>query len=298
MQPTIRVYFDLGANPSFSAECALRQLKAASLRVDPSIAVQPITPETIRADDSWHRDTLLLCMPGGASTPMAEKLNGAGNASIRRYVENGGAYFGICAGAYYAASRVSFRYAGTPPLEKEHELGLLPAHCDGPIAEFGVREFDATGTRCLRSVEITCVSTGARYREPYWGGPRFIVDESNPNLTVLYRYSQLPDHNAAVISMAIGKGRALLSSVHPEVTLQTALQNAREQLPGPEFDAAAINQLFSSDAPRAPLLSTIIHECYNRMNSNVSRPVRRSILRHHSAAVSGLALGLGTGLIL
>lgn len=52
---------------------------------------------------------------GGADLAYCAQLNGAGNAVIRRYVSSGGAYLGLCAGAYYACRRVEFEPGG--PLE-------------------------------------------------------------------------------------------------------------------------------------------------------------------------------------
>ena len=47
-------------------------------------------------------------MPGGADRPYCAALNGEGNRRIRAFVEAGGAYLGLCAGAYYASQRVEF----------------------------------------------------------------------------------------------------------------------------------------------------------------------------------------------
>jgi len=66
----------------------------------------------INSSDIIEKDTLnncaLLVMPGGADLPYCEALNGDGNDKIRKYVEDGGCYFGTCAGAYYGSEYVLY----------------------------------------------------------------------------------------------------------------------------------------------------------------------------------------------
>ncbi len=55
-----------------------------------------------------NRDVKAFFLGGGAGTPYMQKLAGRGNESVRRYVSEGGVYFGICAGAYYACREILF----------------------------------------------------------------------------------------------------------------------------------------------------------------------------------------------
>src|SRR5262245_30328629 len=71
-------------------------------------SVRRIYASEILASDQWHQETDLFAFPGGADLPYCRVLNGAGNASIRRYVEEGGALLGVCAGAYYVSQRIEF----------------------------------------------------------------------------------------------------------------------------------------------------------------------------------------------
>ena len=75
----------------------------------------------VMADDllhsAWEIECDLLCMPGGADLPYCAALNGPGNARIRRFVEEGGAYLGICAGSYYGSGRCEF--------EKDTEMEVI-----------------------------------------------------------------------------------------------------------------------------------------------------------------------------
>ena len=60
----------------------------------------------------WEARCELLVFPGGADLPYCKALNGEGNRLIGEYVRGGGAYLGLCAGAYYASATVDFE-AGT-----------------------------------------------------------------------------------------------------------------------------------------------------------------------------------------
>lgn len=146
-------------------------------------------------------------MPGGASRYVADKLNGAGNAAILRYVADGGRYIGICAGAYYACKTINWKN-GEQTIAVKNELALFSGASQGPIAEF------CTGTDTARIVTVE-TNDGRELPMLYWGGGHFYdVDESA--VTVMARYKDITGANAAIISGAHGKGRWLLASPHPE----------------------------------------------------------------------------------
>ena len=56
----------------------------------------------------WIDSTAMLVIPGCRFTPYYEYLDRKGMERITQFVLNGGKYFGICAGAYFAADKVSF----------------------------------------------------------------------------------------------------------------------------------------------------------------------------------------------
>lgn len=155
-------------------------------------------------------------MPGGASRYVADKLNGAGNAAIKDYVASGGAYIGICAGAYYACNTIYWQH-GDQHIEAKNELAFFSGAAQGPIAEFCTGENTAT-------ITMTDTAVG-RLPTFYLGGPRFF-DVANSGATVLATYADLAVDNANVISGKHGAGRYLLTSAHPEYD-HTALELMR-----------------------------------------------------------------------
>ena len=50
----------------------------------------------------------LLIMPGGRDKPYQESFTGDGVKTIRDFVQRGGTYIGICAGAYFACENIEF----------------------------------------------------------------------------------------------------------------------------------------------------------------------------------------------
>lgn len=84
-------------------------------------------------EGSWRDRAALLVMPGGADLPYCRRLNGAGNALIRDFVAGGGAYLGLCAGAYYACSRVEFEPGSPMAVVGARELGFFPGTARGAV---------------------------------------------------------------------------------------------------------------------------------------------------------------------
>ena len=151
----------------------------------------------------------LLVMPGGADLYYCEKLNGAGNDLIRSFVEQGGAYLGICAGAYYAARDIMWAQDTPHQIGGSRALAFFPGTVTGPVAAF-IEDGDVEKS-WKNAVRI-------RFGEDchtvlYDGGGLFTDDDT---CDVLARYDDLPGRPAAIISCAVGKGMAILSSPHIE----------------------------------------------------------------------------------
>lgn len=144
-------------------------------------------------------------MPGGADLYYCEKLNGAGNAAIKRYVQDGGIYIGICAGAYYACASIDWNNG---EIAGPRELAFIDAKAVGPIADF-IQDGDISkswyGAAPITFEDKTFLSL-------YGAGPRF--ENLKDDAEVIASY---PDHGPAVIGKRVGKGRVLLASPHIEI---------------------------------------------------------------------------------
>jgi glutamine amidotransferase-like uncharacterized protein len=155
-------------------------------------------------------------MPGGASRYVAAKLNGKGNNLIRTYVERGGLYVGICAGAYYACRRTEWDDGTGQVFHLDNELAFCPAVAAGDLHEFR--------TKGGKSAAIISIVTNDQksYYVLYWQGPVFKSLDST--VTVYARYKDITDQPPSVVGGTYGRGKYILMSPHLEIDQHTLQQ--------------------------------------------------------------------------
>jgi glutamine amidotransferase-like uncharacterized protein len=137
-----------------------------------------------------------LVMPGGADLYYCEKLNGLGNQKIKRFVENGGGYLGICAGAYYGCAGIDWNDG---EIAGPRELSFIDAHAVGPVRDF-VPDLDQSWY-----APVNLHTDMGVFKTLYAAGPVFDVKDAE----ILATY----DNNRPAI---IAKGSVVLSSPHIE----------------------------------------------------------------------------------
>ena len=164
----------------------------------------------------------LLIQPGGSCRGQYNALGTNGVEALRRYVLEGGKYYGVCAGAFMAAqiSRPEYPRLGIVPFkgdDPEHYRGMAPIKIS--LTEEGKKVFE--GSEKERKVL-------------YAGGPALIPGDPIPDtdLEVLAKYSgriinvgggkdgtkpiKSMYGKAALVGGRVGKGRVFLSCPHPE----------------------------------------------------------------------------------
>ena len=151
----------------------------------------------------------LLVIPGGADLYNCEKLNGAGNQIIRTFVANGGAYLGICAGAYYGCSSLDWNNG---EIGGARELAFTTATATGPVYEWLEKPNAPYDGSWIYAAELK-TPNGQTFLTQYNGGPVFDTTECD----VIARYTELKNQPPAIISGDFGKGRYILSSPHIEI---------------------------------------------------------------------------------
>lgn len=167
-------------------------------------------------------DYAAFIIPGGADLPYCAQLNGNGNQRIRQFVEQGGSYIGICAGAYYACAAIDFigeEYA----VAGKRELAFFDGDAQGCLPQFtqGQRFNEQTNSKAMVSLRFNDSSQAPFY---YHGGPKFV-----PNVTASYQpIAYYPDGNLAIVAGNIGQGSYLLSGVHFELEPRAYRQSLRE----------------------------------------------------------------------
>ncbi|ELR21417.1 biotin holocarboxylase synthetase/biotinprotein ligase [Acanthamoeba castellanii str. Neff] len=184
---------------------------------------------------SWTSEACLLVMPGGADRPYDHALRGAGNARIRAWVEAGGRYLGLCAGGYYGCARVEFEKGAAAGLEvcETRELAFYAGTARGPLVPPG--QFDYATERGSRAARLDATQLDpalAAVPVYYNGGCCFVGGGgADPACVALAHYNglSLDDEEddgggdgadvarpVAIVSCAVGRGKAVLCGVHPE----------------------------------------------------------------------------------
>ena len=159
-----------------------------------------------------RKNCSLLVIPGGRDLPYLAKLGKEGMATVKNYVLNGGSYLGICAGAYFASGFVEFQKGGPLEVLGERHLQFFSGKAIGPAIDKDA--FCYSSPLGARAARIS-------YKEDdlsvyYNGGCYFADGLKHPDIQVISRYLEVDGHPPAIISCAVGKGRAVLSGVHFE----------------------------------------------------------------------------------
>lgn len=138
-----------------------------------------------------------IIFPGGKTEALYSTLKGQGFSKIRNFVEKGGNYIGICAGAYIAAPEVEIK--GTP-----EGLGIINIE-NNREREYGLRKIT------LKDHFIT-----KNYQEEvsiyYQNGPIIVPKDDNVEEIATYKEQQA----AAIVESSYGKGKVIIFSPHPE----------------------------------------------------------------------------------
>ncbi|GAA6020887.1 hypothetical protein JCM10207_003177 [Rhodosporidiobolus poonsookiae] len=214
----VLVYNGSGVS-STSRDNTLRSLRAfLSHRYD----VQLVTPKTLR-DEPWTDSCALLVFPGGRDLPYLFDLGGKANDRIRNWVNNGGRYLGICAGAYYACESIEFEIGTELEVAGPRELRFFPGLGRGTVfpgfqydSDVGARDVHLTLNRTAwrdhwqqspEACEIWYNGGGAFYLPPH---------ASTLDVEILASYAHAEGTPAAGVGCRVGKGRAVLWGTHPE----------------------------------------------------------------------------------
>lgn len=233
----ILIYSGEGVSP-FSLAETLRTFRGISSNVE-------AVDHTILNETDWEEKTKLLVFPGGRDIPFDRNLKGKGTKKIRTFVENGGSYLGICAGAYFACKEVIFE-KGTPiEVHEKRELAFFPGAAIGTL--YPEIPFSYTDQTSLHPAHISFENDSLYLY--YNGGCTFKNPEGYKSVAVLARYLDA-DLQSAIIHCKVGKGNAILSGVHFEICLK-ALQKEGAS-------STAIDPLQQSDDKRKRLITTLL----------------------------------------
>jgi biotin--protein ligase len=161
----------------------------------------------------WQDQTALLIIPGGRDVYYHAKLDGLGTEIIRSYVENGGSYLGICAGAYFASKAIEFEKGGSLEVCGNRSLMFYPGVATGPA--YGKNKYQYDGFQGAEAAYLSW-EDGSPFHAYFNGGCQFVGAHEHPSVKILGSYLDLDETPAAIVECLVGKGRALLSGAHIE----------------------------------------------------------------------------------
>ncbi|MDO4587667.1 MAG: BPL-N domain-containing protein [Planctomycetia bacterium] len=180
---------------------------------EPDITPKTISPEEIRQGELRHFDVVIF--PGGTGSDQSQAIGEEGWKELRRFLNEGGGYFGTCAGAY---------------------LALTKNRADGSLIDAKLKSDEWERGKAILKIELSQEGTKILGDHPglldihYENGP-ILTEAHNPNLTpyitLAYFRSEVADNDTptgiqtdspAIVAGKYGKGRVIISSPHPELT--------------------------------------------------------------------------------
>ena len=201
----IYIYDDLGS----CEECVEETIKSIKEALSNKYKITRIDHKGVIAG-IWSKEAALFVIPGGKAGPYAKLLNGDGNQIIKTYVARGGAFLGLCAGAYYAGSFVEFAKNTSIEVVGPRELALFKGCVVGPaLAPYDYYSESGARAALIKLSESSCVLY-------YNGGGYFQDAATTANTKVLATYSTLEINQPAIIECKVEAGVAVLSGVHFE----------------------------------------------------------------------------------
>jgi len=164
----------------------------------------------------------LLVMPGGRDRPYHASLGEEGALRIRQFVEKGGSYLGLCAGAYFASARVLFQPGTDMQVDEQRPLALFPGTAWGAVTGPEFKYSSEAGT--------AGVNLGSDLIVYYNGGCSFKGEEEEVfgDCKVEASYEEVEGRPPAVLSRTLAEGRVILSGVHWEISANMAQEEGTE----------------------------------------------------------------------
>ncbi len=169
--------------------------------------------------DTLDSDTLAFFLPGivGEDSPYNRDPGQKGNEAIRRYVEDGGVFVGICAGAYYSCREIVYN----PPWRREPKTGkpgldFFNALAKGPLPGLGMRN----GAEWFSGCRVASLSYKDKTKQvgvAYGNGPAMFPFDAESGIEIIARYEDMPDRPIAIAIKKIGKGLAIFMGALPYI---------------------------------------------------------------------------------
>lgn len=199
----------------------------------------------------------LIAFPGGYGVAykkfFAPSTGDSVRNAIRSFISDGGAFVGICAGAYFAADICAWEGR-----DFEYYLDLFMGDAVGSITDISdYSEVEPMKITPVRMVDSDFSWNNDTYNIGYLWGPYFSGYNGGDlpegiDVVGVYDYEVNgepgeADEEAAMIKFEFGSGRVFLSGVHPEYEESSTLSNSRDWCFGDDYDNSSGNAVADPD---------------------------------------------------
>ena len=168
-----------------------------------------VGPADFNGNDAFGFDAIYF--PGGDMYEYSYDISSVGKTRIRSFVSGGGAYVGVCGGAYFASTSVRWRGA---ELVME-PLGMFKGTASGPIdAIAAYPAYEMCGVYVPGHDHPITEGQPDRFAALYYWGPALVPD-AGATVSILGRY-EVGDQ-PAMVAFEYGAGRVFIIGVHPEI---------------------------------------------------------------------------------
>jgi len=160
--------------------------------------------------DTWNKDANVVIFPGGYSYNYQLAISLDAVDELRHYVSKGGAYIGICAGAYFASKTVEWEGGSYP-----YELALFDGTATGsldyiaPWPEYKMTQLTLNKDNPINSDSQNSLSV------LYYGGP-VLTPNTGVEVNTVATWDDA-NNTAAIINFEYDDGRVLLLGPHLEI---------------------------------------------------------------------------------
>jgi biotin--protein ligase len=180
--------------------------------------IQKIGPDEV-CSGIWMMQACLFIMPGGADTLYNQYLSPMGNAYIEHFVRTGGAYLGLCAGAYYGSKNIEFAVGSEIAVVTDRELAFFPGKAIGPIlAPYDYRSESGARAASIQWGQVDGFFPIEMCFLVYYNGGCYFENANQYHSITVLAYYHTYDllQKSAIIEAKVGQGKAILSGVHCE----------------------------------------------------------------------------------
>lgn len=166
---------------------------------------RPLGPDELTTEGL--RGVAGIYWPGGWAWPYVRDVPPDAKRALRAMVASGGAYIGVCAGAYFAADLI--RWEGRLV---EYDLDLFDGTAEGPIDV--IEPWRGWRMTSLDLVPHEIHAGASTQQALYWGGPA-LHPATGGRSTELARYRATGE--TAALTFGYGQGQVLLMGCHLEL---------------------------------------------------------------------------------